>query len=158
MSNDEHNPQLDQLRSLIESHLEDKDAINQGLQQLDGLAHELEDKHASLEKLRKQQSAERLQHAFMAKAAREQLIAPEDALKLLPDDQLKLNDDGSVEGLDEAFQSLRETRPYLFAQSATPGLTQREEAEHDPAQQLFTRAQESGLTRDIQLWRESRRR
>lgn len=39
---------------------------------------------------------------------------PEDVLIFLDKSKLELNEDGSVKGLDEALEGLRESKPYLF--------------------------------------------
>lgn len=99
-----------------------------------------------------------IERAFFARCASEGVVAPEDALKLLSAETLTIADDGAVSGLDAAITTLRETRPWLFRQQSSPGLQQLAPADADPAEGLRQRALGSGLTRDIQLWREARRR
>lgn len=100
-----------------------------------------------------------IERAFFERAAREQVIAPQDALAIVGPLNVTLDKAGRVEGLDPIFAELRAKRPWLFRQSATPGLAQHSADASLPAQDpLFEKARGSGLTHDIQLWRESRRR
>lgn len=46
-----------------------------------------------------------------------------DVLAFINKDDLKLNDDGSVEGLEEAVKSLKDAKPYLFAETQASGRT-----------------------------------
>lgn len=152
------NETLNELRKLVASHVSDKQAEAQ----LSSLFNALDAQVAESAKRASDHAQERAQariaQAFYARAARERLIAPEDAFTLIAADTLKLDDSGKVLGLDEVFEDLRHTRPYFFATTATPGLSQAESPARDPAAELFERARSSGMTRDIQLWRESRRR
>lgn len=46
---------------------------------------------------------------------------PNDILAFIKTDDLELQDDGKVKGLDGALESLRESKPYLFAQTKPTG-------------------------------------
>lgn len=46
---------------------------------------------------------------------------PNDILAFINKDGLELQDDGNVKGLDNALESLRENKPYLFANSKKTG-------------------------------------
>lgn len=46
---------------------------------------------------------------------------PNDILAFIKTDDLELQDDGKVKGLDNALESLRESKPYLFADSKKTG-------------------------------------
>ncbi|HGZ8670723.1 TPA: phage scaffolding protein [Staphylococcus aureus] len=46
-----------------------------------------------------------------------------DILAFINKDELELVDDGTVKGLDEAIETLKESKPYLFAQSKPTGNT-----------------------------------
>lgn len=48
---------------------------------------------------------------------------PDDILAFIKTDDLELQDDGKVKGLDDALESLRESKPYLFADSKKTGST-----------------------------------
>lgn len=47
----------------------------------------------------------------------------EDILAFINKDELELQDDGNVKGLDKAIESLKESKPYLFAESKPSGRT-----------------------------------
>lgn len=47
----------------------------------------------------------------------------DDILSLINKDELELQDDGNVKGLDKAIESLKEAKPYLFAESKPSGRT-----------------------------------
>ena len=47
----------------------------------------------------------------------------DDILSLINKDELELQDDGNVKGLDKAIESLKESKPYLFAESKPSGRT-----------------------------------
>lgn len=46
-----------------------------------------------------------------------------DILTLLDKDQLELSEDGTVKGLDDAINTLKESKPYLFTQVRPTGVT-----------------------------------
>ena len=46
-----------------------------------------------------------------------------DVLAFINKDELELQDDGTVKGLDKAVESLKESKPYLFADNAPKGNT-----------------------------------
>lgn len=47
----------------------------------------------------------------------------DDVLKFVNNDELELQDDGTVKGLDKAIETLKESKPYLFAQQQATGRT-----------------------------------
>lgn len=47
----------------------------------------------------------------------------DDILSLINKDELELQDDGNVKGLDKAIESLKESKPYLFSESKPSGRT-----------------------------------
>ncbi|MDR6744674.1 phage scaffolding protein [Staphylococcus epidermidis] len=47
----------------------------------------------------------------------------DDILSLINKDELELQDDGNIKGLDKAIESLKESKPYLFAESKPSGRT-----------------------------------
>lgn len=47
----------------------------------------------------------------------------DDILAFINKDELELQDDGNVKGLDKAIESLKESKPYLFAESKPSGRT-----------------------------------
>lgn len=47
----------------------------------------------------------------------------DDILSLINKDELELQDDGNVKGLDKAIESLKEAKPYLFVESKPSGRT-----------------------------------
>ena len=47
----------------------------------------------------------------------------DDILAFINKDELELQDDGKVKGLDKAIESLKESKPYLFAESKPSGRT-----------------------------------
>lgn len=47
----------------------------------------------------------------------------DDILAFINKDELELQDDGKVKGLDKAIESLKESKPYVFAESKPSGRT-----------------------------------
>ncbi|WP_407568409.1 phage scaffolding protein [Staphylococcus epidermidis] len=47
----------------------------------------------------------------------------DDILAFINKDELELQDDGNVKGLDKAIESLKESKPYLFTESKPSGRT-----------------------------------
>ncbi|MCG2325804.1 phage scaffolding protein [Staphylococcus epidermidis] len=47
----------------------------------------------------------------------------DDILAFINKDELELQDDGNVKGLDKAIESLKESKPYLFVESKPSGRT-----------------------------------
>jgi hypothetical protein len=58
---------------------------------------------------------------FETAAAKAGAIDPEAAFKLANTASLKVKDDGSIEGIDQALAELRKSRPYLFGQKTSTG-------------------------------------
>ncbi|MGI5844494.1 MAG: phage scaffolding protein [Candidatus Xenobium sp.] len=58
---------------------------------------------------------------FETAAAKAGAIDPEAAYKLANTASLKVKDDGSIEGIDQALADLRKSRPYLFGQKTSTG-------------------------------------
>ena len=75
------------------------------------------------------------------------LVDGDVALSLMDKSKVKVNDDGSVEGVKEALEALQKTKGYLFAEKQTPkrtGMRQTQEAGDDKASQ-FNKALRSAL-------------
>ena len=156
MSNTPDQP-VNELRRMFESASND-DIRKQAKPVFDALEAQLSEQGKREQDLLSQAQRAAIERAFLSRAAKEQVLAPDDAFKLIDATALTLNDSGVVAGLDAIFTQLRRERPYLFARSLTPGLAQRADESKDPAQSLYDKARSSGLTKDIQRWRESRRR
>ena len=56
-----------------------------------------------------------------AKGAALGLIDSEIALQIMDKNKIKIGDDGNVEGVDEALESLQNTKPFLFTAHPTGG-------------------------------------
>lgn len=92
----------------------------------DGDNQELKDKLANYEKENAQYKADmkelKLNNAVKLAVAKDANDA-DDILALINKDELELQDDGNVKGLDKAIESLKESKPYLFAESKPSGRT-----------------------------------
>lgn len=92
----------------------------------DGDNQELKDKLANYEKENAQYKADmkelKLNNAVKLAVAKDANDA-DDILSLINKDELELQDDGKVKGLDKAIESLKESKPYLFAESKPSGRT-----------------------------------
>lgn len=90
----------------------------------DGDNQELKDKLANYEKENAQYKADmkelKLNNAVKLAVAKEANDA-NDILAFIDQDELELQDDGTVKGLDKAVESLKESKPYLFAPSKPTG-------------------------------------
>ncbi|MFJ1815038.1 phage scaffolding protein [Staphylococcus saprophyticus] len=92
----------------------------------DGDNQELKDKLANYEKENAQYKADmkelKLNNAVKLAVAKDANDA-NDVLAFINKDELELQDDGTVKGLDKAVESLKESKPYLFADNAPKGNT-----------------------------------
>ena len=92
----------------------------------DGDNQELKDKLANYEKENAQYKADmkelKLNNAVKLAVAKEANDA-NDILAFINQDELELQDDGTVKGLDKAVESLKESKPYLFADNTPKGNT-----------------------------------
>lgn len=92
----------------------------------DGDNQELKDKLANYEKENAQYKADmkelKLNNAVKLAVAKDANDA-DDILAFINKDELELQDDGKVKGLDKAIESLKESKPYLFAESKPSGRT-----------------------------------
>ena len=107
----------------------------------DGDNQELKDKLANYEKENAQYKADmkelKLNNAVKLAVAKEANDA-NDILAFINQDELELQEDGTVKGLDKAVESLKESKPYLFAPSKPTGKTP---ADGDPMQTGITKEQ-----------------
>lgn len=83
---------------------------------------ELAEKRASeLEQARKENEKLRIDTALTAKLATAKVVDADAALQLVDRSKLSIKEDGTVEGVDAAIESLQSERGYLFTnQGATP--------------------------------------
>ncbi|MCG2030712.1 phage scaffolding protein [Staphylococcus epidermidis] len=92
----------------------------------DGDNQELKDKLSNYKKENAQYQAEmkqlKLNNAVKLAVAKDANDA-DDILAFINKDELELQDDGKVKGLDKAIESLKESKPYLFAESKPSGRT-----------------------------------
>lgn len=92
----------------------------------DGDNQELKDKLANYEKENAQYKADmkelKLNNAVKLAVAKDANDA-DDILAFINKDELELQDDGNVKGLDKAIESLKESKPYLFTESKPSGRT-----------------------------------
>ena len=92
----------------------------------DGDNQELKDKLANYEKENAQYKADmkelKLNNAVKLAVAKDANDA-DDILAFINKDELELQDDGNVKGLDKAIESLKKSKPYLFAESKPSGRT-----------------------------------
>lgn len=84
---------------------------------------ELETKLKDLEKANGdwEQKYKQTQVDTAIKLAAKDAKDPADVLAFINKDNLKLNDDGTITGLDEALKGLRESKSYLFAEEPKLG-------------------------------------
>ena len=92
----------------------------------DGDNQELKDKLANYEKENAQYKADmkelKLNNTVKLAVAKDANDA-DDILAFINKDELELQDDCNVKGLDKAIESLKESKPYLFAESKPSGRT-----------------------------------
>lgn len=92
----------------------------------DGDNQELKDKLANYEKENAQYKADmkelKLNSAVKLAVAKDANDA-NDILAFINEDELELQDDGTVKGLDKAIETLKESKPYLFADTKPSGRT-----------------------------------
>lgn len=80
---------------------------------------ELKDKNAEWQTKYKESQLNNAVKLAVAKDAND----ADDILAFINKDELELQDDGKVKGLDKAIESLKESKPYLFAESKPSGRT-----------------------------------
>ncbi|WP_353422496.1 phage scaffolding protein [Staphylococcus delphini] len=139
---DEHHDSLREYKDKaekVESLQEQLDTANAELSNRDEQITELQSKVGDNEELKqelqdyKDKNAEyderlkelQLNNAIKLSVAKDANDA-DDILAFIKKDALELQEDGTVKGLDEAVKSLKESKPYLFAEQKPTGRTPNE--------------------------------
>ncbi|GBW11097.1 TPA: phage scaffolding protein [Staphylococcus aureus] len=111
---DKANKELDNRDKQITDLQKAKDGDNKELKdKLEKYEHENAQYQADMKELK-------LNNAVKLAVAKEANDA-DDILKFINKDELELQDDGTVKGLDKAIETLKESKPYLFAPSKPVG-------------------------------------
>lgn len=95
----------------LQKQLEDNQAANETIEKL---KQQIKDKETEMEKIRKQ-------NAIKFEVLK---YNPNDVADILPhlkDESIVLNDDGTITGLKEQLDALKESKPYLFKQVEPTG-------------------------------------
>lgn len=99
-----------------------------------------------LENLQKQVQQEKITNEFIKLATAQNIAYIDDALKLADLSAVKVNEDGKVEGVEEAVKALVENKPFLLKQMKEPkqigGGSQNKIKGDKTAEQLLTEAAE----------------
>jgi hypothetical protein len=114
-------------------------------------AQERADKAEALAKAAEERAqAIALRSAIVAAASRLDFVDPEDAFALLDKSALKQNDEGKLEGVDEALKALAEAKPHLLKQDDQSKARPRRQTPTLPGDNA-TSASESDAEKDRRL-------
>lgn len=116
------NAEIDELKAEITNRDEQIAKLHDSVKddsELQKELDELKDKNAEWQ-IKYQES--QLNNAVKLAVAKDANDA-DDILAFINKDELELQDDGKVKGLDKAIESLKESKPYLFAESKPSGRT-----------------------------------
>ena len=122
---------LDELKALVEDYNARKQAEEekkrQEMTEIERLQADLKAKEEAeqslakqIENLKEQMRQERIANAFIKAATVHNIAYIDDAFKLADFSSVKVNDDGSVEGIEDVVKNLVETKPYLLKKQQTP--------------------------------------
>lgn len=116
------NAEIDELKAEISNRDEQIAKLQDSVKDDSEIQKELDElKNKNAEWQSKYQESQ-LNNAVKLAVAKEANDA-NDILAFINQDELELQDDGTVKGLDKAVESLKESKPYLFADKAPKGNT-----------------------------------
>lgn len=95
----------------LQKQLEDNQDATQTIEQL---KQQIKDKEIEMEKVRRQ-------NAIKFEVLKANVYDVADILPHLKDESIVLNDDGTITGLKEQLDALKESKPYLFKQAEPVG-------------------------------------
>lgn len=116
------NAELDELKAEITNRDEQIAKLHDSVKddsELQKELDELKDKNAEWQTKYQESQLNNAVKLAVAKDAND----ADDILAFINKDELELQDDGKVKGLDKAIESLKESKPYLFAESKPSGRT-----------------------------------
>ena len=119
--NDKH-AEIDELKAEITNRDEQIAKLHDSVKddsELQKELDELKDKNAEWQTKYQESQLNNAVKLAVAKDAND----ADDILAFINKDELELQDDGKVKGLDKAIESLKESKPYLFAESKPSGRT-----------------------------------
>lgn len=116
------NAEIDELKAEITKRDEQIVQLEKSVTDESELASELEKVKSENEQWQDKFKQSQLNNAIKLAVAKEANDA-NDILTLLDKDQLELSEDGTVKGLDDAINTLKESKPYLFTQVRPTGVT-----------------------------------
>lgn len=122
---------LDDLKSMVDDYNARKQAEEQRkreeMSELERLQADLKAKEEvgqklarQLEELQERVKQERITNAFIKAATQHNIAYIDDAIKLADLSAVKVNEDGSVEGVEEVVKALVETKPFLLRKTQIP--------------------------------------
>lgn len=116
------NAEIDELKAEISNRDEQIAKLQDSVKDDSEIQKELDElKNKNAEWQSKYQESQ-LNNAVKLAVAKEANDA-NDILAFINQDELELQDDGTVKGLDKAIESLKESKPYLFADNTPKGNT-----------------------------------
>lgn len=116
------NAEIDELKAEITNRDEQIAKLHESVKddsELQKELDELKDKNAEWQTKYQESQLNNAVKLAVAKDAND----ADDILAFINKDELELQDDGKVKGLDKAIESLKESKPYLFAESKPSGRT-----------------------------------
>jgi len=116
------NAEIDELKAEITNRDEQISKLQDSVKddsELQKELDELKDKNAEWQAKYQESQLNNAVKLAVAKDAND----ADDILAFINKDELELQDDGKVKGLDKAIESLKESKPYLFAESKPSGRT-----------------------------------
>lgn len=114
--------QLDTASAELKSRGEQIEQLQSSVGNNDELKQELENMKAANAEYEDKLKKTQLNNAIKLAVAKEANDA-NDVLTLLNKDQLELSEDGTVKGLEDAINTLKESKPYLFTPVKPKGYT-----------------------------------
>lgn len=142
----EKSEEIKELKAEIENRDKQISSLEQAAKGNEDLEKQIQDLKADNEGWAQKYQQSQIDTAIKlaAKDARD----PGDVLAFIQKDELKLEEDGTVKGLDDALKGLRESKPYLFAAEEKPqlkGRTPNPETQQPPQQNDLNKQYEKAL-------------
>ncbi|MDI3230989.1 phage scaffolding protein [Staphylococcus pasteuri] len=121
---------VDSLKEQLETANEEIKTRDSQIEELKNKAGDNEELNSKLEEMQQENAnyKQKVQDVQLNKAievalAKENAVKPEHAIKLIDTDNLEVDEDGNVKGLDEYMSNFKEENSYLFEQPKPTGTT-----------------------------------
>jgi flagellar biosynthesis GTPase FlhF len=94
------------------------------LSEMEKLQKQIAEQKSEIERVQKEALQVRVKSAVIAKASEMGFYDPEDAFNLVDRSKFEITDEGKVDGVSEALEALKESKPYMIKKARPAGVGQ----------------------------------